>query len=132
MGKCVTLQRQITKICAGSLNKLIDIYERNIQSPLNPLFNQPDYDEQFTLLQQAWSMVVPKNGKIIFNQVSIDDTATHNFYIRFIAGITQENWIFYEGNRYDILNVTNVDENNRYLNLEAVIRGSENLNASKA
>lgn len=134
MAKCVTLQRTNTKICSGSLNKLITIFTRDITPGINPYGVAPDthYDENFTALTQAWALIVPKNGDVIFNDISIDTKATHDIYIRYIVGITQENWLTFDGFRYDILDVTNVDQNNRYLLLECNISGLATLEASKA
>ena len=52
--------------------------------------------------------------------------------VRYIDGITAKNWITYNGNRFDIQTVENVDGNNLFLQLNCIIRGDELLAASRA
>lgn len=132
MAKCVRLQRQDTRVCAGSLNRKIEIYETAITSPLDPAFNEVDYGEQFTLIARPWAMIEDINGDVIFDGVSPVDTPTVRFFIRYRQGITSENWVIYDNERYRILNVLDLDKNKRFLSLECTIRGDENKDATLA
>lgn len=132
MAKCVSLQRTDTRICAGSLNKKIQIYERSYTAPTNPSGALVDYDEAFVLVASPWAMLQDINGDVIFNGISTDKVATTKFYIRFISSITSENWITFNNNRYDILKVHNLDENFKFMALDASIRGDDAKDASKS
>jgi SPP1 family predicted phage head-tail adaptor len=130
VAKCITVQRKDTHICVGSLNKKISIFERTLTASSDP--DVLDYEEVFTEVSTPWAMLETIKGEVIFDNVSIDRIATHNFYIRYDASITQENWIVFNNNHYDILNVENLDENFRFLRLESVIRGDVAKDATKA
>lgn len=132
MAKCVRLQRTDTRICAGSLNRKIQIYARAITSPLDPTQATVDYGEDFVLVGNVWAMIKDIKGEIIFNNISIDDSPTHNFYTRFLDGITQENWVVFNNNRYNILRAESLDELNKFLWLQCVVRGSVANAASRA
>ena len=132
MAKCVKLRRTKTQVCTGSLDKLIEIYQRDLTPPTNSLTVDPDYTETFTLLYTIWSMIETPKGKVIFDDVGEDIIITHYFYIRHVDNITAQNWIVYNGNRYDIKNVTDLEENRLYLRLECAIRGSVDKDASEA
>lgn len=132
MAKCVKLQRTKTKVCVGNLDKYVSIYARNIATPLNPLDDEPDYREVFTLIYQGWAMVQTPRGPNVFDDINIDNSLTVNFYIRYIDGITSQNWVIYDDNRYDILRVTDFEKNKLFLKLACVLKGSVDKEASKA
>jgi hypothetical protein len=71
-------------------------------------------------------------GKVIFDEVSTSSNITDIFYIRYIAGLTSENWIIYNNNRYDVDSIVNLDENSLYMKLNCILRGSEDKEASQA
>jgi head-tail adaptor len=56
---------------------------------------------------------------------------THIFYIRYRSDVTNETFISYASKYYDILRFTNLDEQNKFLKLEAVLSGSTSSAASK-
>lgn len=132
MAKCVSLQRKVTKICAGSLNRKVGIYATDITSPLDPMMSEVDYGEKFTLIASPWAMVEDINGEVLFDGVSTDDVPTTRFYIRYLAGITAENWVKLDGINYNITKVDNLDHNKRFMSLETNIRGDELKDATRA
>lgn len=132
MAKCVKLQRKKTQVCVGNMNKFIEIYVRNIQAPLNSLGLSPDYREDFTILYSLWALVETPRGKVTFDAVGIDKVISTIFYIYAVPNITAQNWIVYDANRYDIVRVTNLEENKLFLKLETVLRGSTDKDASQA
>jgi len=132
MAKCVKLQRTKTQVCTGNLDKLIEIYQRDIEPPLNSFIADPDYTETFTLLYTVWSMIQTPKGKVIFDDVGTEKRITNVFYTRYLPDITSQNWIVYNGQRYDIERVKNLEENNLYLEIATIIRGDDTKAASEA
>ena len=132
MAKCVKLQRTKTQVCTGNLDKLIEIYQRDIEPPLNSFIADPDYTETFTLLYTVWSMIQTPKGKVIFDDVGTEKRITNVFYTRYLPDITSQNWIVYNGRRYDIERVKNLEENNLYLEIATIIRGDDTKAASEA
>jgi head-tail adaptor len=132
MAVCVRVKRKKTKVCAGSLNRTIEIHSRAIATPTNILGAGVDYGESFTFLYKRRSMVAPIKGQVIFDGVVTEKIPTHNFFIRYTPGITAENWIVFDGGRYDIINVLNIDQNSNFLQLEARLRGDSSKQATYA
>ena len=132
MAKCIKLRRTKTQVCTGSLNKLIEIYERDIEAPLNSLSVDPDYTELFTLIHTVWAMIETPKGKVLFDDVGTEKIITHVFHIRYLNNITSQNWIIYDNERYDIQNVIDLESNKLYLRLECVLRGTVAKEATEA
>lgn len=131
MAKCVKLKRTKTQVCVGNLSKYIEIYERRLKSPLDSLSDSPDYRDEFFLLYNVWAMLETPKGKNIFDKLGIDKAISTIFYIRYLPNITSQNWVAYNGNRYDIVRVADLEENNLFLKLECIITGSVNKEGSK-
>ena len=64
-----------------------------------------------------------KRGKVLFDGVSIDQNVTHRICLEFVAGVTSETWVLYNGRRFDILDVENVGEQGQCLILLCNERG---------
>jgi SPP1 family predicted phage head-tail adaptor len=131
MATCKKIKRLSERVCIGSLNQKINIQVRELLAPIG---DSVDFDEEFTLLENVWAMVETVAGKVFFDGSNTDKSITHNFYIRYISGvqITAENWINYKDQYFDIINVENLDEANRFLLMRTTIRGSDGLPVNKA
>ena len=131
MATCKKIKRLSERVCIGSLNKKINIHTRELKPPTG---TGVDYDEEFVVIENVWSMIETVAGKVFFDGTNTDQSITHNFYIRYIVGvtITAENWIEYNGNRFDIINVENLDEGNRFILMRTNQRGSDTLEVNKA
>ncbi len=132
MAKCVKLQRTKTQVCTGSLNKVIQIYERLLEAPINSLSINPDYTETFVLLHEVWAMIKTPKGKVIFDDIGTEKRITNVFYTRHLPDITAQNWIIFDGQRYDIERVTDFEENKLYLQIDTIVRGEAAKAASEA
>lgn len=132
MAKCVRLQRKKTYVCTGSLRYTIQVYERDLEPPVNSLSMTPDYTETFTLLWTLKAMIETPKGKVIFDEVGTEKRVTHVFYTRYVPNITAQNWIEYDSVRYDIERVTNLEGNKLYLKIETIIRGAIDKEATEA
>jgi SPP1 family predicted phage head-tail adaptor len=131
MATCKKIKRLSERVCIGSLNKRISLQVRNLTPPVG---DEVDFDEEFTVLEDIWAMVETVAGKVFFDDSNTDKSITHNFYIRYISGIsvTAENWIRYDDRYFDIVNVENLDEGNRFLLMRTTERGSVNKEVNKA
>lgn len=117
--------------CVGALDRKISILDRNLQSAA---FNSPtaiDFDENFSNSRDFRAAVRTVAGKTLFDGVDTLRNVSHEFTIRYVSGITSSAWIHYNGDRYDILNVQNIDERFKFLKLMAVFRGPITTEASK-
>ena len=120
MAKCKRIDKPHRKICAGSLRKLIKVQTRDITSPADCV----DFDETFADLESVFAMVETRTGETIFDDTNTEQVVTHRIYIRFLPTVTAETWLEIDGDKYDILNVENLDHRNEYLLLRCNKRGT--------
>lgn len=127
MAQCKKIYRQIKRVCSGSLNKKIKLKIRAITAPSG---DSVDFGETFTDFITTWAMVQTKNGIVVFDDTNTAQKLSHEFYIRYIPNITFEKWLEYDGKNYNILNVENLNEENRFYLLQCNERGSTGANAN--
>lgn len=130
MAKCVYKHRKDIIMCSSDFNKIISIQTRNIIAPTN-FDDDVDYSEEFIAFHTFWAMVETVTGESIFDGSNIKRVITHRFYIRYIPGITFENWLDYSGKRYMIVDVENINEQNDYILLRCNTRGDASLSVNE-
>jgi SPP1 family predicted phage head-tail adaptor len=118
---CVAKVRKSKTVCIGSLNKRIIVQTRSIVPPIN---GSVDYTLNFTDPKTVWAMIETRQGSTTFDETNTEKVWTHDFYIRYIAGITFEKWVTYDGKYYDIISVENLNMDDRFLRLRCNIRGT--------
>jgi len=129
MTQCKKIPRVKKQVCIGSLDTPIELNNRAIQAPL---VGGVDFDETFTPSTTVFALVETKIGVTIFDDSNTERTISHFFYIRFDSTVTQETWIKYNGNLYDIINVENLQEKDEFLLLRCNLRGDETVRANFA
>ncbi len=132
MGICKKIKRTITKVCVGSMNRKIEIFSRALTPPIDPLTGKFVSTETFVLLVSPWSMVETPKGVTVFDDLGQERVVNTVFTIRFFADLTSENWIVYKGQRYDILMITDFQQNELFLQLSCALSGNEALEGGKA
>ena len=128
MPRCTKKKRRNRTVCAGSLNKRIEIQSRTIRGA-RP--GQKKFSEEFKEKNEVWAMLETTRGTQLFDGTDLMDGITHIFYIRFQENITQENWILFEDRRFDILDVEDLDENHEFLKLSCNERGNKNVKVNE-
>jgi SPP1 family predicted phage head-tail adaptor len=127
--KCETVIIKKRKVCAGDMNQLITLKTRAMTGD----FDDVDFLELFTNDGNVWAAIqTTSSGEVIFDSVGTETLVTHKIYINYIEGLTQEVWIEFGGNNYDILSVENLDERNEFMKLNCVIRGNTSYQATFA
>jgi len=133
MAKCVTIQRKKKRACIGARNRWITLQTRSIQPPCS---GEVDYTEKFTKKIRVKALVKTtegvRGGETIFDDTGTERVVTHEFDIRFITGVTFENWVLMDGIKYNILGTQNVDEANNSIIIKATKRGTESAAANFA
>lgn len=127
MARCTAVRRNKVKICSGALSELISLQTRTIEPPS---MGSVDFTEVFTTLTDIPAMIETKKGVMVFNGINTVQTNTVDFTIRFIAGITFENWVEYKGNKYKILSVDNIDLRDEWYRIHCDLTGDATLVAS--
>lgn len=88
-----------------------------------------DYTETFTTVATVWAMVRTVDAASIDEfdgtnrEPNSKKVSTHEFYIRYRAGITAENQIEYNNTNYDIVGLHNVNEYGKVLRILCNVRG---------
>lgn len=131
MPVCVTIKGKRHQLCAGDLNGLLTLQNREIVPPLD--IDDTDYKEDFVDDGDEMCMVETINGKEVFDDsnqlIGVIDT---RFYIHFRDDITAETWVLFEGERYNILNVMDLDLRHDWLRLSCDSRGSDTVAVNQA
>lgn len=128
MSECERIRIPHRKICVGDLRRRISIQNRVLGAPKTGV----DIRHTFQELRKPWAAVRTVNGKNIFAGVNLDRVPTHIFYIRYYEGLTAEDWIVYKNERYDILEVENINERDEYYAVYCNNRGDQAKRATSA
>ena len=129
MPRCVNVGRRKKQICTGDLDLLATVQGRALTPPTSGV----DATETFTDLNaDIWIMMETGKGTVFFDDTSTEISVTHNIGLVYIAGLTAENWILFEGRRFDILFVEDFDERHEYQWLRCNERGTTSNKANEA
>lgn len=128
MPVCKRLRATHRKICAGDLRHRIIFQQRNIAFAAGTA----EFSEVFTNRDEVKAKITTVRGEVIFDGTGTATNITHHFGVRYLVGITSQTWILFEGNRYDLFDVENLDERNEWLIIPATNRGIATNLASDA
>ena len=128
MPVCVKLRRKKRQICLGDLTNSIILQDRAITPPLSGF----DATETFTTNDTVDAKVDTSRGETIFDGTNTEVDVTHIFTIRFISGIDAQTWISFKSQRFDILDVENLEERDEFLKLRCTNRGVDTNAANQA
>lgn len=131
MSSCKYIRKKKTRVCVGSLQDLISIQSRNIETPL---FNTVDFDENFDPIEinpEVYAMFESVNGVTYFDGVSTEIAVTDYIYIMYNEDVTSENWILFDNKRFDILDVVDFERRKDFMKLVCVDKGLVSREGSK-
>jgi len=118
-----------TKVCIGELNKKL-VFQTRVQTFGNA--DSVDITEVFTSVATMWGKLttIPQTGNK-FNGVEIDSIPTHLAIIRYNASINAECWMLFNSRRFEILHISNIDEDGKFMSIELRETGLDSLEAAK-
>ncbi len=123
MAICNNIPRKNTRYCIGDMRKQIKVQVRAITVPVG---SSVDHGELLTDFLTVRAIVETVNGTEIFDSTGVVvAVVTHQFIIDFRPGVTFENMVIFKGRNFRILDVTNIDEEDRFLILRTTERGDE-------
>lgn len=128
MADCKRIKRKNRKVCIGDLSEEIVIKGRSLRASLP---GQTKFSESFDAGTTVWAAIETTRGDQFFDGTSLRTATTHIFYIRYLETVTQENFIFYKDDIYDILDVEDLDERQSFMKLSARKRGTQDINVNK-
>lgn len=122
MVNCTPIKAKPFRICTGDMKFKIEIFMRQITPSTN---NGVDFGEEFVSSRIYYAMVETNAGLTVFDVTNTEKIVTHTFYTRFIYNLTEENWLVFRDRNYDIINVENLNEQNRFMAIRCCLRGPE-------
>lgn len=120
MPKYISIKKPNQAVSVGDMRDSIIIYNQAITAPSG---SNIDFTENFVMFKNVKSLVIVKSGEEIFDKSNLLTIATHFIYIRWFPELTAEYWIQYRSDFYDILDIENLDERNRFYLLKCKLRG---------
>jgi SPP1 family predicted phage head-tail adaptor len=126
--KCQSIKKNNKKICISDFDKKIKIQIYSLQ-----VSNVAETQIGFIDLAEVWAFVKTRNNASFVANVNIDTAITIEFYIRYIDNIDLNNQIFieYEGKRFKINSIENIDKDNEVIVFRAIERGKQELDANR-
>jgi SPP1 family predicted phage head-tail adaptor len=122
--RCETIHGRRRTICAGDLDRFIEIQTRAIQGD-----NGVDYISDFDTKASVFAMLKTVNGVTIFDETNQEHSITHEFYVYYDDTITAQDWVLFDGVRLKIRKVEDLDGRHEWLKLSCNERG-DYLNAN--
>lgn len=131
MPVCKTVPREHRKLCAGDLDKDVQVLERDI---VPPDAGEVDYDIDLNTATApiVYASVKTPRGRAIFDGTGIQVDVTHTFGVRYDETYTAEMFVLMEGRFFRILDVNDLDERHEWMVLSCAERGTEDNPANKA
>jgi len=112
MGTRVRIQRKDPFICTGDLREQI-VLEYGAEASVGG-----NVERTWTTLATVWSMMVPIPTEATeMYQVKLGFPVSHKFYIRYRSDVTVHNRVKYGTRYFDIRAVTNLGNNDTWLEL---------------
>lgn len=110
------------RICLSAFNKTVIIQLREIQTPGQ---NSVDYSINLSEQLTVRAMVETVRGVTIFDNTNTERDISHKITLKFRTNsvITAQNYAKIGSVLLDIVDVENVNEDNRYLVLRCALRG---------
>lgn len=121
------------KISIGDLNKKITLQKREVNEWATNNNGEPRYT-MTDVATSIWSALKIKAPYTILDGIGQEVKYTHKFTIRHIDNVTNELFIIYNDIRYNIVNIINIGEEDRYsqfIELYANISGAKDLKGSE-
>lgn len=130
MAGCAPKKQAIRRVNLGDMRHKVLIRTRSLVPISDP--NATNFGESFTTTYTRWAHLATTRGDSIFDGTTIKYAVTHIFTVRYIAGLTEEKWLEYQNQRYDIVDVEALDGRNLFMKLRCALRGSTAKEVNKA
>lgn len=104
------------------MDRVIKIYERNIQTPLS---NEMEHSQEYKLKASPWALVKTLDGITTFDNIEISGVRAYEIYIRYNATITAEDFVQIDGRNIKIDSVEDLDLKHEFMRLVCVDKGDK-------
>lgn len=90
-------------------------YQVKLQSPTNTTDTGGGIAQTWALVANLWANIKPISGRETFRQGQIQDSTTHEVYIRYRTDIYTKYRILYGTRSFNIKHIKNMDERKRFM-----------------
>jgi head-tail adaptor len=118
------------KVNIGDMFSVIAIQNRNIKPSSTDHEYYLDFTEKDTnggavsvANGETWANIETVEGVTVFDSTGVEQAISHIFRIRYLP-ITTEQWVLWEGNRYNIVTIENYDQRSEFLRLNCIFKGT--------
>jgi len=115
-------RRKNRKINIGDLNKKIKLQRRVLYSSFQS--GGRGQGASFETFAEPWASIETTKGITKFDGVELKKAYTHKITIRYRSNLDQTSWIEFGGNRYDIVDIEDLDERHEFLLLMCKLTGN--------
>jgi hypothetical protein len=137
MGNCDIKRIKATKLCRGDLKHLVSLQTRSLEASG---YDSSQPNEVFTTIREQWCAIETVSGVgqgvSRFSKIHILEESTHLFWTTWDSDFpdleNRNHWILYEGKRFKILRVDNINELNTTIVIQTTERGENSEEASEA
>jgi SPP1 family predicted phage head-tail adaptor len=128
--KCLSIKKNINKVCISDLKHKIKIQTSSIIPNNSP---NSLSTVGFTTVSTVWAMIKTNTAREFVDGVNIENGLNTDFYIRYNSTIPLDKqlWIEYNNNLYKIINVDNIDKDDNIIRLRSIEKGDKSINANK-
>ena len=128
MAICGKIQKKKKEYCIGDLDKRVILQSRSTNS------NSFDLSETFTDIATVWARIETNNKATeFFDGVNLNKAYSHIIVIRYrndLNGI--DTWIEYNDERYNVIDIENINEESDWLLLKCNKKGAKTIEANDA
>jgi SPP1 family predicted phage head-tail adaptor len=123
---CTSFKRNTNKVCIGDLNRRIEIQTSYISPDNSP---NSVATATFTTIATVWAMIKTNPTNSFIDGVNTIGGFNTDFYIRYSSSIDfeQQLWVLYDGNRFKITGINNIDKQDNIVNLRSTEAGSASI-----
>ena len=101
----------------GKLDKKIDIMKNTQVSD-----GGGGYEDALVSIKKVWANIKPVSGREYFQSQQAQAQISHKVTIRYTDSVNRSHILQYQGRNFDIQYIVNVDEQNRFLEIQVLER----------
>jgi len=126
---CRSIKPNTNKVCIQDLNKRIEIQTSYIAANNSPGGLST---ANFVTVLTVWAMIKTSANVQFIDGVNIENGLNTDFFIRYSSAINFEKqlWIEFDGNRFKITNIENIDKQNKFIRLRSIEKGAKTILAN--
>lgn len=126
---CDAIKIKSRKICIGDLTSRVKLQTRSLTAGNS---GSIESIETFTDIVEVWAAIETTRGSQLWDGVEVSNPFTHKIYIRYRNDIEFTEWLEYSNEKYDIVDVENLEHKNEWLLLMCTRKGDKTKEANFA